>query len=241
MRLTPLLLAPAVAALSGCVVDVPVSLSLPAAVVDLDAARVDFEARVCADVGTADCAVLDALDRVDGVAATPTELPLLLPAAVDVERFKSRVDVARWFELQQAAGEELSPARRIALTLPDAVSADAVAGLAVDAVAVRFVDSTLTVAVPDFDLYVGNGDDDDGEFVGVDEDDVVSFKDGGVDALQRVLLDADAWLELRPQTLPTLTPERDGFLRPGGTANVVVDLSVSFPVQLGARVTTGEE
>ncbi len=227
--------------LSACVVELPVSLRLPAAVVDLDAARVGFEARVCGDVASDDCAVLDALDRVDGAAAVPTAMPLLLPSSVDVARFDDRVDIARWFDVQQQVGDELSPTRRMLLELPDAINADAVNDLDVDAIAVSVVDSTLTVAMPDFDLYVGNGDDDDGAFVGVNEDGVVSLADGGVVAFKGVLLAADAWLELRPQTAATLTPEGDGFVRPGGTANVVVDLSISFPVALSARLSTDQE
>lgn len=226
---------------SACVVDLPVQLSLPAAEVDLDEARVAFEARVCGDVGSDDCAVLDALDRVDGAAATPTALPELLPAFVDVRRLDDSVDVDRWFDDKAFATDELSPARRIPLELPPQIDADALAELDVDAAAVVFSGSTLTIDVPDFDVYVGNGDGDDGAFIGVDEGGVVSFADGGVAALRGVLALADGWLELRPQTPATLRPQGDGFVRPGGRADVVVDLTVRFPVQLSARPATSAQ
>lgn len=248
-------------ALSGCVFDVPVALSIPATPLDLDAARTAFESHLCADAGSDACAVLDSLDRADGTAETPTALPPTFPPNIDVAVLSKNVDVQRWFGDQQENPEvtaALSLSRIVPLQLPDSVDATMISDLKVDAAVVRLESNTLTIDLPRFELYAGNGYDTDengvvvgahdegsGEFIAVTDSadgGPIFFADGGVAALRDALVGDEPWIELRARDPLSLRPQDEALLRPGGSANVSLDLRIQVPVALRAKpvIATGD-
>jgi hypothetical protein len=241
LALTPF----ALAACSEVVVPVNVGVDVP---VDIDAARAAFERDVCGDIGSDACAVLDALDKSDdGAATSPPALPALLPFAVDVARAAARenVDVQRWFSERQAdVGGALSPEHFLPLTVPEGVPADALADIGVDGVEIALVNSSLTFALPPFDVIVGDGyvyDDagnvtgakDAGDRVAVTVDDnggPLVFADGGVARLTAALQTPEPWIALVPQAPLTLDSVEEALVRPGGAAVLRATLALSVPV-----------
>lgn len=259
--LASLALALALGGAGGCVFDIPVNLGVAAAPIDLDAARVAFESRVCANADSADCAVLDSLDRVDGARETPAALPALFPEHINVDSLQSNVDVQRWFGEQQLPVEaeaDLGINRLVPMTLPNSVNDEMITDLQVETAAVHITGNTLSVDLPRFDVYVGNGygqdddgnvigstDDDGGEFVAVtDRDDggPLYFREGGVAAVREALLGDEPWVELRPQSVFALRKAEEALLRPGGRADVSVDIRLVVPVAVEARpVVAGQD
>lgn len=239
------------APLSGCQVDVmvPAVLSVAAAPMDLDVGIDALEAAVCSELASADCGVLKALDRFDGVAATPSALPQLMPRTIDVEALPESVDVQNWFGDQQPQGSKLLPAPLVQLVVPEGLGAEDIVDIEIDAASVTLRRSTLTVDVPRFDLYVGNGvttDEDgvtsgiaDGEFVAVTDSadgGPVYFAEGGVAALLAALGGEEPWAQLRPQSVVSLRVADSALLhRPGGHADVSLDLQLRVPVRFGLK------
>jgi len=266
MRISSSLVAVSVApfALCGaCVFDIPVTLGVAAAPIDLDAARVAFESRVCANADSTDCSVLDTLDRVDGSVETPAALPPLFPGHVNVsvDGLPSNVDVQRWFGQQQLPVEaeaDLGINRLVPMTLPNSVDDEMITDLQVETASVSITGNTLSIDLPRFDVYVGNGyrrdddgnvigstDDDGGEFVAVtdlDDGGPLYFREGGVAAVRDALLGDEPWVELRPQSVFELRKAEEALLRPGGRAEVSVDIRLVVPVAVEARpVVAGQD
>ncbi len=258
---------------TGCAVEVPAQLLLPAATLDLDGARTALEARLCADAASDDCIVLDALDRSDGAPSTPIALPVTFPQHLDVIGLAGgdvTVDVQRWIgraaRLERSA--PLVPSRLIRLDDPegggalaglDGLEDDTIDGIGIDAAHIVLSHNSLTFDLPQFDLYVGNGVvvGDDGSVAAADPDQALHVAtseaclggvegaaplflvDGAVVALREALRGVEPWIELRSAgELPALRAGAGAatLVRPGGLADVAVDLQLLVPVRLNLAV-----
>ena len=256
-----LTLAGSVAVLTACMLGtgVPFSVDAPGQELDVDAERVRFEADLCADPASADCAGLMALDASDGEVASPPALPALLPRQVRMGAEQADigvVDVEPWLAAQITEhglipAQSFSPGSETGAETNGALH-DAIEGASLREATLVFEDNHLSFDLPPFEIWAGQGEAASIEEAitagtatriavteslpsGADGETALTFSDGGSAAQLETLRDGDALLLRSDPSFAIVLAagaQPDTLARPGGSVTVALRVvgTVAIPL-----------
>lgn len=243
--------------LQGCMLGtgVPFSVDAPGQSLDVDAERARFEADLCADPASADCAVLMALDESDGDVASPPALPAQLPRQVRMSRDQPDIDVVDvepWLAAQ-IAEHGLVPAQSFSLgSEASGALRDAIERASLHEATLVFEDNRLSFELPPFEIWAGQGEAGSIEEAiaagtatriavteslpsGADGETSLTFSEGGSALLLEALRDGGS-LSLRSDPSFTFAledgAEPETLARPGGSVTVALRFAGTVAIPL---------
>lgn len=245
-------------ACSACMMTagVPFAVDAPAQALDLDAARLELEAGICADLESPSCRVLRALDEHDGEASSPPALPAEMPRQIEVridDAGPELVDVGEWL-LAQFGEHGLLPAQRFPLGAGAAGAAlDGLERATLSDAALEVSDNSIVLDLPPFELWAGPA----GSDTSVDDDIAagqltriavlpaidagfdgtlpLTFSDGGADLLLAAVRDGGSLALRADPTVPLALAEGtapDLWQSPGGSASLTLSVTGAVAIPL---------
>jgi len=248
--------------------NLPLDLETDAATLDVDAALVKAEAKLCEDTESDGCKILKALDATDGTESDPPALPDSIPTSVDVEGLSTgepTVSVDEWLKKEDGVLESIRAKHAVSADLTDKVGAtnkEKIKEVVLNKLAFNWQENTLSFDMVTLDFYLSLDSFEDitdpdallaeesmtkigtitGQLAGEAGEVDVEFDEGGEDKFMQALEDLTFTLVVGipdEATLELKLDEAENMIKPSGIATVSLQAEVVYTIETGSSGSGG--